>query len=179
MAKHIVKCPKCGESFDTNLIQAVKISARRYGHATCYPDIKDFVPMEQSQQDPDLIKLKNYIDKKYGDKAKWPLINRQIKIFTKDKGYSLSGILKSLVWFYDIKGNSIEGSNGGIGIAEYAYQDAYNYYYNLFIAQNQNKDKDIAHIITKTKEITIPLPQITLNKRLFNLDDEVLDNEQE
>ena len=134
--------------------------------------------MASSDEDPDLTKLKEYISQKYGDKAKWPLINKQIKKFTTENGYSLSGILKSLVWFYDVKGNSVEGSNGGIGICEYCYQDAYNYYYNLFLAQSQNQNKDISNIITKVKEVTIPLPKIVLKKRMFNLDDEELeDNE--
>ena len=39
---HNVICPKCGIKFDRDKIQAVKISARRYGHATCYPDNKNF-----------------------------------------------------------------------------------------------------------------------------------------
>lgn len=171
MAKHIVKCAKCGIAFDTNTTQAVKISARRYGHASCFPDNKDLVPLENNVENLDLIKLKEYITSKYGDKARWPLINKQIKDYLA-KGYSLSGILKSLIWFYDIKGNNIDNSNGGIGIVDFCYQDSFNYYYSLFLAQSQNENKDIKEFTTKIKEITIPLPHIQEKKRLFNLEEE-------
>ena len=35
MAKHIVKCAICGESFDANTVPYVKTSSRRYAHAAC------------------------------------------------------------------------------------------------------------------------------------------------
>lgn len=175
MAKHMVKCPKCGKTFDTNTEQAVKVSARRYGHASCYPDIKDFVSMTESQVDPDLTKLKDYIKKKYGNNANYALINRQIKQFQKEHQYSLSGILKSLVYFYDVQGHSVDDSNGGIGIVPYVYQQAYNYYYSLFIVKSLNENKDVKNIVGKVKEVTIPIPEIKEKKRFFNIaEDEVI-----
>lgn len=175
---HYVICTKCGERFDRDSVQAVKTGARRYAHATCDPNNTDFVPLAQKpEEDPDMIKLKNYINQLYGKNANWALINKQIKNYIKDKGYSLSGILKSLIYFYDVQGHDISGSNGGIGIVDYTYQAAYNYYYNLFIAQNQNISKDINNITSKTKEITIPLPKINLPKRLFKFLDEEVENE--
>ncbi len=176
MAKHIVKCPKCGQYFDTNAVQAVRIGARRYGHATCYQDNTDFVPLVQKpEEDPDLKKLKDYITKIYGNKANWPLITKQIKNYTKDKKYSLSGILKSLVWFYDVKHNSVDGSNGGIGIVEYCYQDAYNYYLALFIAQEANKNIVLDNEI---KEVTITPPEMRGTKQKLIDFGEWLDDEQ-
>jgi hypothetical protein len=175
MAKHMVKCPKCGKTFDTNIEQAVKVSARRYGHASCYPDNKDFVPMAESQVDPDLIKLKEYISQKYGKNANWALINKQIKQFQKEQQYSLSGILKSLVYFYDVQSHTIDESNGGIGIVPYVYQQAYNYYYSLFVAKSLNENKDVKGIVEKVREITIPVPEIKEKKRFFNIaEDEVI-----
>ena len=172
MAKHIVKCPKCGKSFDTNIEQAVKVSARRYGHATCYPDIKDFVPLAAPQEDPDLTKLKEYIGQLFGKNANWAQINRQIKIYITDNHYSYSGILKSLVYFYGIKGNSIEKANGALGIVPFIYQDAYNYYYDLFLAQSRNEQKDFSEIGNKTIEITIAPPKRPIKKRFFKFLDE-------
>ena len=112
---HMVKCSVCGQTFNRDLIQAVRTSARRYAHQSCDPNNQDLVPLEIKQEDSDLVKLKEYISSKYGDKARWTLINKQIKDYLA-KGYSLSGILKSLIWFYDIKGNNIDKSNGGIGM---------------------------------------------------------------
>jgi hypothetical protein len=171
---HMVICSVCGKRFDRDKVQAVQTGARRYAHATCDPSNKNFVQLPQKiEQNDDMKKLKDYIENKYGTKAKWPLIMKQIKDFTENKNFSLSGILKSLVYFYDVKGNSVDGSNGGIGIVEYTYQDAYNYYYNLFIARSQNENKDIQNIVKKTKEIIIPVPKIIERKKFFNeVDDE-------
>ena len=169
---HPVICSICGQKFDRDLVQAVQTGSRRYAHLKCDPQNTNLVPLvEKPEQDPEMTKLKDYINQKYGDKARWVLIQKQIKEFVK-KGYSISGILKSLVWFYDVKGNSVDGSNGGIGIVDYAYQDAYNYYYNLFLIQSQNENKDIPAIVTKEREITIKPPQIKIKKRFFQFLDE-------
>lgn len=175
MSKHIVKCPKCGLMFDTNTIQAVKVSARRYGHATCYPDNTNLVPLVVKEaNDPDYIKLMDYIKELFGDAANYAQIKRQLKIYINDNHYSYSGILKSLVYFYEVKGNSKDKANGGIGIVPFIYQDAYNYYYDLFVAQSRNQGKDVSEITSKVREISIRPPQRPIAKRFFNfLDEEV------
>lgn len=178
---HKVICGKCGKQFDRDVEQAVKISARRYAHYACFPE-GELVPLPQKkekQEDPDLVKLKDYISKLYGDKANWALIMKQIKKFHTEKNFSYSGMLKSLVYFYDVQKNSIDGSNGGIGIIEYCYQAAYQYYYNLFIIQSQNKGKDIPSIVTKVKEVTIPIPRVPKKKGKFFhfLNEELEENE--
>lgn len=172
---HLVKCSICGVQFDRDKIQAVRTGARRYAHYSCKPDGELVLLVEKSKEDEDLIKLKEYINKLYGDKANWHLIMKQIKDFQNQYNYSLSGILKSLIWFYEIKGNSPEKSNGGIGIVPYAYQDAYNYYYSLFIAQSQNATIDVQELTNKIKEVVIPPPAIKEKKRFFNLSEEELE----
>ena len=169
---HKVKCSVCGRIFDRDLVQAVRTGARRYAHQTCDPNNKDLVPLVGKQEDPDLIKLKEFIGELFGKEANWARINQQIKQFVEQNGYSYSGILKSLVYFYKVKANSIDKSNYSIGIVPFIYNDAYNYYYSLFLAQNKNEHKDIQKITSKVKEICIPVPAIILPKRLFNFLDE-------
>jgi hypothetical protein len=147
--------------FDTNLIQAVKHGARRYAHYTCFPQ-GELVPLGP-EADPDMIKLKEYINNKFGKQANYALINKQIKQF-QSKGYTLSGILKSLVYFYDVKHNTIEKSNGGIGIVDFIYNDARQYYYNLFMAQQANKDKIFSK---EEKEVIIKPPKMRGTKQQF------------
>ena len=155
MAKKMCKCAICGIEFDRNSIQAVKHGARRYAHRDCFPE-GELVPTEKSAtEDPDLIALKNYIERIYGTKANWALINKQIKKFHLENKYSYSGILKSLIYFYEVKHNSVDGSNGGIGIVEYTYDQAYQYYLAIFMAQQNNEDKTL---VTKVKEFIIKPP---------------------
>ena len=161
---HPVICAICGEKFDRDSIQAVKVGARRYAHQTCKPD-GELVPLVKKEEDPDLIKLKDYINNLFGENANWALINRQIKKYTQENGYSLSGILKSLVYFYDVKKNPRDKSNNAIGIVPYCYQDAYNYYLGLYIAQQANENKTLN---TEVKEITIKPPKVrNYLKRIF------------
>lgn len=176
MSKHMVKCSICGQMFDRGSVQAVRTGARRYAHLSCDPNNTDLVPLVIKETDnPDYIKLMDYIKKIYGDKANYPLIKKQIKKYIEEQKYSLSGILKSLVWFYDVKHNSVDGSNGGIGIVEYCYQDAYNYYLALFIAQQANADKVLDNEI---KEVTIAPPEMRGTKQKLIDFGEWLDDEQ-
>lgn len=176
---HVVICTKCGKKFDRDSIQAVRTGARRYAHAACDPDNTDLVPLVVKEaNDPDYIKLMDFIKELFGDTANYAQIKRQLKIYINDNHYSFSGILKSLIYFYRIKGNSIEKANGALGIVPFVYQDAYNYYYSLFLAQSQNENKDIKEITTKVKEVVIPPPKVILPKRFFNLDDEEVENDQ-
>ena len=168
MARHIVKCFVCGKSFDLNSEQGVRHGTRRYSHATCEPENTNFVPMEQiSKEEKELRELKDYINNKYKDKANWQLINKQIKSFVAEYHYTYSGILKTLIYFYDVKGNSVENSNGGIGIVQFQYQECYQYYYQLYLAQEKNKNNKIDY---QFKEIVIQKPKQRFFNKLFNLD---------
>ena len=87
--------------------------------------------------------------------------------------YTYSGIQKALYYHYEIKGGDKSKANGGIGIVPYVYKDAYNYHYNLWLAQQKNKDVQIELYTPKVKEIVIPRPQSTVKKRqLFTFLDE-------
>lgn len=65
-------------------------------------------------------------------------------------------MLKALTWWFDVKKNTLEKTNGGIGILPYVYNDAKTYYYGLFLAQNINKNKHFSHC---TEEIEIQSPR--------------------
>ena len=171
---HYVICSICGKRFDRDKIQAVKSGARRYAHQSCKPD-GELVPLPQV--DPDLINLMDCIKEIYGDKANYALIKKQIKQYQEENNYSLSGIQKSLIYFYKVKGNSLDKSGGGIGIVPFVYKDAYNYYYSLFVAQSQNENKNLQQITSKIKEIIIKPPKIKKKIRLFNLGEDEVDDE--
>ena len=175
---HLVKCAVCGEQFNRDIIQAVKHGARRYAHYTCKPD-GELVPLAE-QKDPDLVQLEEYIKQLLNDTYVHPRVRKQINEYKEQYNYSYSGILKSLIYFYEVKGNKKDKlEQFGIAIVPYVYKDAYNYYYDLFLAQSRNQTKDIVIATSKVKEITIKPPAVKIKKKFFNLDDEkeVVDNE--
>ena len=100
---------------------------------------------------------------------------KQIKQFITEYNYSYSGILKALIYFYEIKGGDKERAHDSIGIVPYIYQDAYRYYYSLWEAQQKNKDKVVVEYVPVVKEIVIPVPQRQVKKRkVFSfLDEEI------
>lgn len=166
---HMVKCTVCGESFDRDKVQAVKSGARRYAHYTCLPE-GELVPLPNAVVDQDLVDLENYIKNLLGDDYNPARVKKQIKDYKNEYNYSYSGMLKALVWFYEVKGNSIEKANGGIGILPFVYQDAYNYYYSLYLAQLVNEEKDVNQYKTKVREIVIKSPSVAEKPiRLFDL----------
>lgn len=149
----------------------VVISEGKYAHKKC-------VELENKRELTDKEKLDRYIMKLFGTEYVHQRVRRQINTYISDYNYSYSGIQKALIYFYEIKGNSLDKANGGIGIVPYIYQDAYNYYYALWEAQQKNQGKDISNFIPKEKVITISPPQRKIKKRkLFTFLDEEEMNE--
>ena len=65
-------------------------------------------------------------------------------------------MLKTLYWWYEIKGHSVDQAQGGIGIIPFIYEDALKFYYSLYLAQTANATLKIE--IPQVKEIEIPSP---------------------
>ena len=170
---HIVKCAICQKTFDRDKIQAVKHGARRYSHYECEPT-GEKVPL--IKKDEDLQKLLEYINTLFKGQQNQAKVNQSIKKFHSELGYSYSGIQKALYYFYEIKHNSIDKANGGISIVPFVYKDAYNYYYDLFMAQQRNENKK--PFIERVREIIIKPPKVEKSVKLFDLDKELGDGEE-
>lgn len=176
-AKIMVKCAVCQQQFDRNNEPAVKHTlGRRYAHQSCFPQgelvpvedttskratVKEVLAKPEPEQEPDsedYVKLKDYINALLGSNANWGLIVKQIKSY-KEKGYTYSGMLKTLVYVYDIQKNDISKAKG-IGIIPISYQDANRYYYSIWLANQKNKKvMEEAPIETEEVIIKIPSPQ--------------------
>ena len=170
---HIVKCAICQKTFDRDKIQAVKHGARRYSHYECEPT-GEKVPLVK--KDEDLQKLLEYINTLFKGQQNQAKVNQSIKKFHNEFGYSYSGIQKELYYFYEIKHNSIDKANGGISIVAFVYKDAYNYYYDLFMAQQRNENKK--PFIERVREIIIKPPKVEKPVKLFDLDKGLGDGEE-
>ena len=102
-----------------------------------------------------------------------PRVKKQISQYIDEYNFTYSGIRKALMYFYEIKGKSLDKAQGGIGIVPYIYQDAYNYYYALWEAQQKNKDIVVEQYVPQVKEIFIPIPERkTRSRKLFTFLDE-------
>lgn len=166
MAKAMVKCLYCGEQFDRLSEPNIKLG-RRYAHQKCYENQDAEVLKNQEDEH----KFWEYIKEIYGSDYNFISIKKQVESYIKEYNFTYSGMLKSLKWFYEVKGNSKESSNGRVGIIPYIYEDAKKYYYGLYLAQQKNKN--IQGYSLTIKEIVIASPRMyTPAPKLFDLGDE-------
>lgn len=167
---HPVICVYCNEKFDRDKEPAVLISSRRYAHKKC----ADKYGPKKTQEEEDLEKLEKYIMKLFNEPYINAKIRKQIKEYRREYNYSYSGMLKTLVYWYEVKGNSIENSNYGVGIIPHVYATAHQYYYNLYLIKLSNQNKDIEKYKPKERIIEISSPMFKGEKKvkLFNLEDD-------
>lgn len=158
---HIVTCIYCKKKFDRDKYPFVQVSNRRYAHTEC--SMSD--EQKKAKEELDKEALNNYIMKLFNTSYVDARIQKQIKQYVDEYNFTYSGIQKALTYFFEIKGNSLEKANGGIGIVPYVYKNAYNYYYALWQAQQKNEDKVVTDYVPNIKEIVIPRPQRKVKKR--------------
>lgn len=166
---HFVKCLYCEKKFDRDKIPFIQVG-RRYAHQECSLSAEE----KKTQEEKDKQELDDYIIQLLKIDYIDARIRKQIKTYVEEHNYTYSGIKKALIYFYEVKGNSVEKANGGIGIVPFIYKDAFNYYYALWQAQQQNANKVIVDYKPKVIEVVIPRPQRkTKQRKLFAfLDDE-------
>ncbi len=171
MASHIVKCLYCKQQFDAKPeemdIVWFKPRTNRYAHIAC----KEKKEAELTQEEKDFDELYRYVKKEQGQNFNFIQFKKIVEAWVRDYQYSYSGILKSLLYFYEVKGNSKDKlKEGSLGIVPFCYTQAYNYYYNIYLANqvagtgnyNSNKQRIIEIDAPKQKE---------LPPKLFNMED--------
>lgn len=168
---HVVVCKYCGQKFDRDKEPYVEVSSHRYAHTVCLEKVlKNLTPAERAQQEEeqDLKKLESYIMVLFNETFVNAKIRKQIMDYRKEYGYTYSGILKTLQWWFGIKKNSVENANDGIGIVPYVYKQACDYYYSLYLADIANES--FKNYNPQVVEITIKSPRADKkSKRKFKL----------
>ena len=154
---HKVICLYCKKQFDRDKEPTQKVSARRYAHLNCW---KEHLA-NMSQEEKDIQNFFDYTKKLFGEDYNYILTKKLAERYVKENNYTYSGMLKTLKWYYEKEGHSIEKSNGSIGIIPYIYKQALNYYYALYQAQLVNKEKDLSNFATsKERIVEIESPRV-------------------
>jgi hypothetical protein len=168
MAAHYVTCVYCGERFNRDKEPTTQISARRYAHKHCAEEHEE----NKSQEEKDLEALEKYIMHLFNEPYVNARVRKQLKEYKEQYQFTYSGMLKTLIYWYEIKGNSTEKANGGIGIIPYIYNDACKYYYTLYLAKLANESKDIQAYRPKEKVIEIFPPTVQPKRIRLLFDDD-------
>lgn len=171
MAAHIVKCLYCKQSFDAqpkdeNVVW-FKPRSNRYAHVSC----RKAQDANLSKEEKEFDELYKYVSANQGKNFNFVQFQKIVEAWRRDYKYTYSGILKSLLYFYEVKGNSKEKfKEGSIGIVPFCYTQAYNYYYEIYMA-NQRAGTG-TYNKTSFKKIDIEPPVAKrLPPKLFDSDD--------
>lgn len=151
-----VKCPGCSIYFYRDEEPNVNIK-NRYWHKKCYDE---FVS-KQSSSEKSIQELEEYIKTLFGADYVSARIRKQLKDMIDHYHFTYSGILGTLKYWYEIKQNSLEKANNGIGIIPYVYEDAKKYYETIFYASQLNQH--VSYFEAEKKQIVISSPK-TKNK---------------
>ena len=166
---HYVKCTICNQSFDRDKIEFVKTGARRYAHLSC----KQRQDGTISEEDNARIKIYEYTKNLFKANYNKPRIDNQLNRMMKEQtNYTYSGILKSLIYWYEVRHGDVEKSHYGLGIIPYIYEQAYQYYYSIWLAQQNNENKKIEDYISSdvtVVKIVTPKRVPFIKERHFNI----------
>lgn len=169
MAKSLVKCPYCKESFDREVVPFVKVG-NRYAHVSCYNEAEEKKTLEEKQK----ASLMRYIEDIFDVSYNVPLVLTQIKNYKEVLHYTYQQIERCLRYAYEVKGYDISKAKG-IGIVPYVYKDAYNYYYQMWLSQQKQENgfslQDYTPEVVKVT-ITPPVPKPMVSKKFNFLDEE-------
>lgn len=170
----VVICYVCKKPISKKKDKYKQIAIGQFAH---FPEC---VEIEEKREKTDSELLDRYIMNLFKWEYVHPRVKKQIKNYIETYNFTYSGIQKSLEYFYDIKNNSLENAHDSIGIVPYIYQDAYNYFYTIWKAQQKNEYVKVKDFVPRIKEVRIPPPQPSFKSRkLFTfLDEEEEINEQ-
>lgn len=127
-----VKCTYCGKWIDRNSgFGYTQLPNKKWAHENC-------ARSHAKKENPD-NKIHKKMKELLGDGYVKAKIDKQIKEY-KQEGKTSENILKALEYWYDIKKNSVEQANGGIGIVGYIYKDALEYFNNKERIQKQTDE---------------------------------------
>lgn len=127
MAK-IYKCPFCSGTIDADSEYDWRRVGNRVWHDSCWEQRQK----ESGNRNEIHAKCREIFAEEYS-RAR---IDKQIDSLLAS-GRTAKGIYKTLEYWYDIKGNSTDLANGGIGIVDYVYNEAAAYYKRL----RENKER--------------------------------------
>ena len=156
-----VKCLYCGQQFNRNdpSIQVKQVTNRRYAHLICWEAHVNNL----SQEEKDIIAFYDYTKQLFGENYNYILTKKLAERFVKENNYTYTGMLKTLKWYYEKEKHTLDKSNGSIGIIPYVYNQAMQWYYSLYQAQQANNGKDV-EIFIKPKEKIIKMPRLWLEE---------------
>ena len=154
----LVKCLYCEKTINRQQESFVQKNSR-YAHTQC--------DQEHNREQFEREGLTEYIIKLFGDRVNFGMVGKQIKNFSDDYEYTLSGIKGTLYYCYEVKKMNINMAQG-IGIVPYYYNEAKNYFEKV---EKQRLNIGVDFTPYNKKSIYIKSPRVSVLKPTESLDD--------
>lgn len=167
MARSIVTCSICNSKFDKNTTEWVKTGAYTYAHKSCIEQ-QDF---KKTPEERDYDLLIRYVNKQFNTDTISEKMRRQISDYHKTYNYTYSGMLKTLMYWFEVQKKNVADCHFSLGIIPYIYDDAYRFYYNIYETNCLNADIEIKKLYNIRREVVIKAPRGGGQKvKEFNID---------
>lgn len=133
----------------------IEAKKKTLGRAKPKAELKDALSEEEYQ---DKISLFNYLRKLLNKDELPAKIYKLTEDYIKKYEFTYSGILNTLIYYFDLCNHGVDGDC--IGIVPYYYADAKEYFDHYQTALNSNKVVEVDSIY-KEKKVKIKTPQVT------------------
>ena len=122
-------CRVCKKCFDTDILSPdewIMPSKNFYYHTKCYQDWKD-TTTNKADDDWSML-IYDFLARDLKVSYNYHMCEAQRQKFVKENKCTNKGIYFTLKYFYEVKHNSWDKGNGGIGIVPYVYKEATEYW---------------------------------------------------
>ena len=158
---NLVKCLICGELVDKTNPECIKATNTRYAHRHC---------LEGHPEILEKTRFFDYLSHLFGSAYDHMSSSKLAEKYMKENpDWTWSGMHKAIWWYYEKRHGDKSKARGTIGILPYIYKTAYNYFLELFLAEQAARQLTEEQLEIKTKEIAIVEPTKITPKRKANI----------
>ena len=163
------KCPVCNENVTKDQVPK-RYKGKTY-HIKCYDVMigKKYEEEIVQQADP-LKELREFIVQLFEIERMTHLMEDQLVKYTREYGYTASGMLNALKYYFEICENELNDKVKGIGIIPFVYKEANEFFQNLKQREEEAKGKDFSDSV-KVKNIRIKPPENIPFFKLYDIDE--------
>ena len=161
-----VMCRICRKRFDKEkLVEGVdwiNPVKNMYYHKKCHDDWKtEHGDVTANKADEEYIDcIYSFLSQDLKVKYDYIKCESQRKNFIKSKGYTNKGICFALKYYYEVKNNSWDKAQGGIGVVPYIYAESREYWTEL-----NSRQENIVEQIAAQMKARADRPTITITKQ--------------
>lgn len=163
------KCPVCGNNVGKDEVNK-RYKGKTY-HVKCYDEMlgKKYEENIIQQADP-LKELKDFVLHLFKIDKMSHMMEDQLVKYTREYGYTATGMLNALKYYFDICENELTDNVKGVGIIPFVYKEANDFFNNLKQREGELKGKDFSGSVS-IKNVKIKPPRNIPFFKLYDINE--------